>query len=622
MRLGGTVDSRRTAAGAAVVALGVALGAAAALAEDLGLEGGRGVQAGQVAGLLVAAALVLGGALLMRRSPLIVLLAAAVLLVGVLDAWSYRDTMGADGLQYIDIGEAYLDGDLDDAVNAYWSPLYSLLSGVTLAVFSPSPSDEFAAIRGANLVIYLAAAAAFALFVRELLRYRDAELSFPPGRRAQPTWMIAGVALVAFGWGVGRLIGAHRVTPDLLVAALWFAAMAMLVRSLRQPGDRRALVALGLTLGVAYLAKTALLPIGLGFVAVVASAGGLRTGLGRAAVVAGALAVVALPWAVVVSAESGGPTIGSTSQLNQAWYVSGSPGFAHIPAERPPPGLDHYPRRLLAEPPAFVLDRPARATFAPWYDPTYWYAGTEPSFDLGAQLDTVRDNLRPYRDMFRPAAGAALVAGLVVLLLVGARTREALSIARHWRLVAPAALGLVLYAAVHVEGRFVGAFLATIATVAYALLPLPDGRLGRVVAGVAVAAVVAVALWSNVEEPVAVAAGGREYVEDARRAAAADERAAGALRRRLPHRCRDVALVATPEAMVQTYLPRLARTRIRVAVTRPPRGWAMTPALRRALAERRVAVLLARGVPAGAARGWSRLGESDWYAHQVRGGCA
>src|SRR5690348_8377371 len=53
-----------------------------------------------------------------------------VALAGFVQAWANRFYIEPDGLSYLDIGYAYLHRDWPNAVNAYWSPLYSwLLAG-------------------------------------------------------------------------------------------------------------------------------------------------------------------------------------------------------------------------------------------------------------------------------------------------------------------------------------------------------------------------------------------------------------------------------------------------------------------------------------------------------------
>ena len=436
------------------------------------------------------------------------LVLAVVVFAAVLDAWTFRQVLGSDGVSYLDIGDAYLSGHLHSAINAFWSPLYSLIVGTVLALAPVSASRELPLVHAVNLLIFAATLTSFGFFLAELIRHREASLPALAARPLLSSRALCCVALVAFAWGAGRLIGVGRVTPDLLVAALWFAALALLLRSFRLPDSRRVLVALGVVLGLGYLAKTAMLPIALSFVVVSAFTGDLRRGLYRGLIVAGALAAVSVPFAVAISVKSDRATIGTSSELGYAWLVHGAPPFVNLPNEHTSPLLRRAPRPLLHRPPTFAFGAPVGGTFPLWYDPTYWYDGTRATFDLGAQLRAVRHSGRVYLDMLRVAPGMELLAGLGLLTLLTARARlPTRRLLAYLRFLVPAFAGLALYAAVHVEPRFVGAFLTTVFVGLFSALPFPRGRRRGWAAFAVVAAVIVTGLWFGARTPVLSAAG-------------------------------------------------------------------------------------------------------------------
>src|SRR5690606_16359423 len=53
------------------------------------------------------------------------------IVMAALHAWAAAQaySMNADGIAYLDIGDAYMRGDWDVAVNPVWSPLYSWIIG-------------------------------------------------------------------------------------------------------------------------------------------------------------------------------------------------------------------------------------------------------------------------------------------------------------------------------------------------------------------------------------------------------------------------------------------------------------------------------------------------------------
>ena len=60
------------------------------------------------------------------------------IVLGFAHVWAdHHYLMNADAMSYIDIAEAYLRKDWHAAVNSYWSPLYSWLIAVGLAIAKP-----------------------------------------------------------------------------------------------------------------------------------------------------------------------------------------------------------------------------------------------------------------------------------------------------------------------------------------------------------------------------------------------------------------------------------------------------------------------------------------------------
>src|SRR5688572_4841626 len=151
---------------------------------------------------------------------------AAVVLLGVLQLWFYRYDQNNDGMHYLDIARKYAQGDFAGAVNAFWSPLYSWLFVPAHTVFNVSPAYEFQAAHVLNFVLFLAALAAFELFLRQLF----ATLTDSSGLDAAPlrlSWWIAGYSCFAYAMLV--MVNLGRVGPDIVVAASVFASSALLL---------------------------------------------------------------------------------------------------------------------------------------------------------------------------------------------------------------------------------------------------------------------------------------------------------------------------------------------------------------------------------------------------------
>ena len=69
--------------------------------------------------------------------------------------------MNADGISYLDIGDAYFRADWVNAINPVWSPLYSWILGFANFVIRPSIQWEFPVVHLVNFIIYLMALSSF-----------------------------------------------------------------------------------------------------------------------------------------------------------------------------------------------------------------------------------------------------------------------------------------------------------------------------------------------------------------------------------------------------------------------------------------------------------------------------
>ena len=130
----------------------------------------------------------------------------------------------------------------------------------------------------------------------------------------------------------------HLVTPDLLVALATYVIAGLLLRF--AAGDRRwtTFGAFGVVLGLGYLAKEVLLPIGLvALVLALAVVGPTRRGWPGIALAALTFLVVAAPFVGALSLARGRVTVGDSGRLNLLWsaHAGGAdrPVFVVLEAE-------------------------------------------------------------------------------------------------------------------------------------------------------------------------------------------------------------------------------------------------------------------------------------------------
>src|SRR5690242_15526452 len=89
--------------------------------------------------------------------------------LGFFQTWASRFYIEPDGVNYLDIAQAYLRHDWTNALNAYWSPLYSWLLALVQWAFHPSPYWESTFLHLLNFVMFLFALAGFEFFFNRFL---------------------------------------------------------------------------------------------------------------------------------------------------------------------------------------------------------------------------------------------------------------------------------------------------------------------------------------------------------------------------------------------------------------------------------------------------------------------
>src|SRR6267378_5844412 len=175
---------------------------------------------------------------------------------GFWQALANRFYIEPDGVNYLDIADAYLRQDWRNAINAHWSPLWSWLLGLFLWLTSRSLFWESTLVHVVNFIVYLLALLSFTLFLNELMALCAEETDQNLENEGLTTfaWLVLGY--VAVTYVVLVMVGGRLDTPDMCVVALFFLATAMLIRMHRGGNDWRLYAAMGAVLGVAYVAKT------------------------------------------------------------------------------------------------------------------------------------------------------------------------------------------------------------------------------------------------------------------------------------------------------------------------------------------------------------------------------
>jgi hypothetical protein len=385
------------------------------------------------------------------------------IVLGLLQAWVFRHEVGGDGVNYLDMGEAYLQGDWPTAVNGVWSPLFSWVLAVGLAVLKPESSWQYTVVHLINFGIYLGALASFEFFLFRLVEYSSGFATATTSFYGQ-NWPWLAIGYTLFLGASLDMIGLAWVNPDMGVSALTYLTAGLLIAIASHRASRGTFLVLGVVLGLGYLTKTILLPLaalylGIGF----ALQRDMRQGARRIGLALVPLLILAAPLVIALSVRSGRLTIGDSGRLNYAWAVNGVPSrhWQGLPAGS---GTPRHPTRQVVQVPAtFEFGEPVGGTYPMWYDPSYWYEGVELHFDVRQQLVALFNNAR-YIAASLIDLNAAFLIGVFLVLWMDRRplSRLARDLGRRWFLLLPSLAVLGLYGVVHVERRYLAGFVVVL----------------------------------------------------------------------------------------------------------------------------------------------------------------
>jgi len=541
---------------------------------------------------------------------------AVGLAVAAWQAFAYRDWVNADSMSYLDMSDAITSGAWDRLVNATWSPLYPALVGVARLV-DPSPAWDFAAAHVVNFVAFVFAMLAFEYLLRGALDTVDADtVDADTAGAPLPRWAAWTLGYALFLWGSLAMLTLMKPTPDMLMSGFLYFGLGLFLRVRLGRDDARTLVALGVTLGLGYLAKAIMFPLGAILVALlVLTPGDVARRVRRVAIAGAAMAVVSLPYAAALSRITHHATIGDAGRVVHLLYID---------RVRPAPLWDstgtasghfaHPPTRISQTPAAYAYPNPRGVTRAIWFDPAVSSEGVRAGRDYARQWRVFEDNLRTYVVVLAMTAG--LLAALGVLMVTAGARGTIDAALRLWPLWLTGAMALGAYAILHVEERYIGAFLAV--TWAGALLAFRAPRWRDGVVRAVVALVVVNLGWHAAREI------RRDWAGNAAKTHLGDLAAARALHALgIPAG----APVARLNPRVADGWARLARVGIvaEVPMSLVPTFWTATPdaqgtvldALARAGARAAVGVR-ERSLPLPA--GWRRLDGTDYVAYVLPNG--
>ncbi len=395
--------------------------------------------------------------------------------LGVLHVYAAikSQSMNADGISYLDIGDAYFRADWVNAINPVWSPLYSWILGLVNFLVRPPMEWEFPVVHMINLLIYMGTLASFE-FLWEKIRWSHAP-AVETKTVQMPDWLWWVLGYLLFIWITLSLIEMWSVTPDMLMASFVFLAAGLIAQIRAGDANFRNFLYLGLVLSLGYLSKTFMFAMALVFLAI--SIIVIRRKTNSLPYVLGATGIfilISLPFILLISEKKGKFTIGEAGTVTYVRYVNGIP-FPHWQGD-PIEGIvpTHLSRMVHQSPAVYEFGEPVGGTYPISTDPSFWYEGIEPRFDFGGLLGRLSASGVVYAELFLQRQGI-FFACVLALYMMGQRQKYPFEeTLRRWALVIPAVVAFGLYATVLVEDRYVGAFILLFWADILANIQVPD----------------------------------------------------------------------------------------------------------------------------------------------------
>jgi hypothetical protein len=404
--------------------------------------------------------------------------------LGGLHTWAAATShsMNADGISYLDIGDAYFRGEWQTAINSFWSPMYSWILGLVMRLLNPPMHWEFPVVHLVNFVVYLGAFVCFEFFWRQLMHYQQTQTVNTSGdnRVTLPEWAWLGLGYALFIWSSLHLIEIWAVTPDMLMAASVYLAAGLVLRIRLGADSWRTFGLLGGVLGLGYLTKAVMWPMAFVFLGVgLFSVGNMRRAVPRGVVALAVFLLLSTPFVAAISGAKGYLTYGGAGILTYVRHVNGV-RYPHWQGEPPGNGVPEHPsRKILDVPPIYEFGTPIGGTYPISYDPSYWYEGVVVRLDLDNQIRSFLSSALFYFDLFFRQQGALLFGVFVLYLMSHLRSLPAKGFVQRWGLAILALAAFAMYGLVLVSGRYIGVFVVLFWSDLLANVRLPESQASR-----------------------------------------------------------------------------------------------------------------------------------------------
>jgi hypothetical protein len=384
------------------------------------------------------------------------------LTAGAILAYTTRYYLNGDGINYIEMGDALRHGHWSGLVNLTESPGYAFLLGLGQIVLNTNRLNELQLLKSVNFVCFVVAMAACELFVSTLKRqYSTLNINV---REPLPFPVIRALTYGMFLFSTLSWIRLRLVAPEMMVFVFMVTSTSIVLWIKEDPDPYIKFVLLGVSTALGYLFKSFFFPFSaVFFVLGGLASGSLRKAVPRMILAALVMLVVSGPLIFSLSRTVGRFSFGEVGNFCYTTLIAGEGELTN-----PPKVLDKQPAVFFYKNNPFVdCTRPAG------FDPCYWNEGIKPVVHIVTQLKVIPSHVLAI--LFdSPWLFIASILWLIMQWRIGS-----LSLHGLWPPSMPlilftiAAAGTGLYCLVHVEMRYLAAFLF-LAFVAVLLLPVYD----------------------------------------------------------------------------------------------------------------------------------------------------
>ena len=397
-------------------------------------------------------------------------------LLGAAQTWAVRHSIFSDGISYIEIAKAYARGEWSMAINPYWSPLYSWFLMVAYAVLRPAPYWEVAVLHLVNFIAFLLCLGAAEYFLHELLRFRRATAS---ERELVPDLAIriAGYCTVLFA-GLS-MVNMWYCSPDMIAMALILTLSGQLLRLSLQGPSTWLSIGIGVACALSFLARTAFAPICVICLVICAFLiyRSRRPVWKHTGIIAACVGILCGPFVVAISVKEGKFTLGESGALNYGWEVDGAARYAHWQGEPYDIGRPRHPTtEATFHPRSYTFSGPVPGTYAPWFNPAYWYDGIKPKLKIKPQVEILAVNLSVLANL--TVRSAVFLCLIPLVFLTGWRSWfERFS--QYWLILVPSLAVIAMYCLVYVEKRYIAGNLVVLWMTALASVTIRSAKFAR-----------------------------------------------------------------------------------------------------------------------------------------------